>query len=515
MVADLTTVAGLLHCQRQRGDHPLLICDSDQISYADAECRSARLARGLISLGAGKGTHVGLLYPNGVEFVIGMLAAARIGAVVIPYSTFLTAAELRTQLVSSDTAIMLAATSYRSHDYGGRFADILGDVDFGSRQTLFSEAVPALRHIVFDIDGLPAPDEDGDPFFTAAEADVSPADPLAIVYTSGSTGPPKGAVHTHGALLAHQRNLNDIRGLTEVDTLFSNSPFFWIGGFAFGLLATLTAGATLLCSNAVDAGDTLDLIEAHPPTMTNGFAAAIAHLTHHPSFAGRRFTATRGNLYPIMAAECRPADPALRHNMLGMTEAGSVLLISEDETDQPEQRRGSHGRPAPGFETKIVPPGDVGELWIRGPYVMQGYYGHGREECFDPDGWFQTGDLVRTDDDGFFHFVTRVGSMIKTAGANVTPAEVERELTAVLAGIGDISVHVVGLPDSERGQIVGAVIAVAEPAQFDEGAVRQALKTRLSAYKMPKVFALCTRDDIPLLSSGKVDMPALAKLFDV
>jgi acyl-CoA synthetase (AMP-forming)/AMP-acid ligase II len=257
--------------------------------------------------------------------------------------------------------------------------------------------------------------------------------------------------------------------------------------------------------------------------MTNGFAAAIAHLVRHPSFADRRFSAARGNLYQIMAPDCRPADPALRHNMLGMTEAGSVLLISGDETDQPQYRRGSYGRPAPGFETKVldpdtgaaVTPGDIGELLIRGPYVMQGYYGRTREECFDADGWFHTGDLVRTDADGFFYFITRAGSMIKTSGANVTPAEVELALAHALADIGgEATGYVLGLPDSQRGQVVAAVIALDDDTRFDEAAVRTALRAELSAYKVPKVFVTCKRADIPLLSSGKVDMPGLAKLFD-
>ena len=120
------------------------------------------------------------------------------------------------------------------------------------------------------------------------EADVDGSDPLAIVYTSGSTAAPKGVVHTHAALLAHQQNLNAIRGLTADDKLFCNSPFFWIGGFAFGLLATLVAGSTLVCSNAADAGQTLDLLEAERPTMTNGFVAGIAHLARHPSIGDPR-----------------------------------------------------------------------------------------------------------------------------------------------------------------------------------------------------------------------------------
>jgi acyl-CoA synthetase (AMP-forming)/AMP-acid ligase II len=260
----------------------------------------------------------------------------------------------------------------------------------------------------------------------------------------------------------------------------------------------------LVCSNATDAGETLDLLEAVRPNVTNGFAAGIAHLTHHPSFVDRDLSALRrGNLYPIMAADVRPVDPELRHNMLGMTEAGSVLLIDGDESDQPEHRRGSFGRPAPGFETKVLA---TGELCIRGPYVMQGYYGRGREDCFDADGWFHTGDLVRVDEDGYFYYLTRAGAMIKTAGANVTPGEVEKALAAV-----GFTSHVLGLPDDERGQIVAAVLAYDGPVDTD--GIRRALREQLSSYKIPRVFAVCHPADIPVLSSGKVNIPALAELF--
>ncbi len=385
MPGDSPTVAGVLRRHaRPRAEHPLLVCDQDRINYAEAERRSAQLARGLIALGAGKGTHVGLLYPNGTEFVVGMLAAARIGAVVIPFSTFVTAREMREQLVDSDTQILLSAASFRSHDYAQRLAQALSEPDFNVGRPLFAAATPQLRHVSIGHGPICALAETVDPeLLSAMEDDVDGSDPLAIVYTSGSTSTPKGVVHTHAALLGHQQNLNDIRGLTADDKLFCNSPFFWIGGFAFGLLATLIAGSTLVCSNATDPALTLDLLEAENPTMTNGFAAGIAHLADHPSFAGRDLSSMRrGNLYPIMAPGIRPADPELRHNMLGMTEAGSVLLISGDESDQPEQRRGSFGRPAPGFETMIIEPdaAGVGELCIRGPYVMQGYYKRSREE---------------------------------------------------------------------------------------------------------------------------------------
>jgi acyl-CoA synthetase (AMP-forming)/AMP-acid ligase II len=518
MPGDPLTVAEVLRRQAHaRSEHPLLVCDDERISYAEAESRSAQLARGLIALGAGKGTHVGLLYPNGTEFVVGMLAAARVGAVVIPFSTFVTAREMREQLVDSDTQILLSAASFRSHNYGQRLAEAVSDPDFDSKRALFATATPQLRQVAIgpgDLERLYELAETIDPtLLSAMEDDVDGADPLAIVYTSGSTSTPKGVVHTHAALLGHQQNLNNIRCLTADDKLFCNSPFFWIGGFAFGLLATLIAGSTLVCSNATDPALTLDLLEAERPTMTNGFAAGIAHLANHPSFAGRDLSSMRrGNLYPIIAPGIRPADPELRHNMLGMTEGGSVVLISGDESDQPEERRGSFGNPAPGFETKVLEPDavGVGELCIRGPYVMQGYYKRSREESFDADGWFHTGDLVRADGDGFIYFVGRLSAMIKTAGANVSAAEVENAIAKVTGA----EAHVVGIPDAERGELVAAVLVRSAQPSFDEAALRERLKDELSAYKIPKRFLALPSAEVPLLSSGKVDNRQLKKLFD-
>lgn len=499
-----TTVAEVLREQvRRRGDHPLLICDSDRLTYAEAHQRSTKLACGLITLGTGKGTHVGVLYPNGPDFIVAMLAAARIGAVVIPFSTFATAPELATQLAHADVEILLATASYRGHDYREKLAQ------------LDQAAIPLLRQSFFDSAPPVAVDSE---LLEAMEDDVDSSDPLAIVYTSGSTSAPKGVVHTHASLLDHQRVLNEIRGLGPADKLFCNSPFFWIGGIAFSILATMLAGATLVCSNAVDPGETLDLLEAEKPTMTNGFVGGIAHLVRHPSLAQRDLSSMRrGNLYPIMAPDVRPADPELRHTMLGMTETGSVITISEDESDQPEHRRGSFGRPATGFDTKIVDDtgervdaGEMGELCVRGPFLMQRYYKRSREECFDVDGWFHTGDLVRIDADGFVYFTGRRGAMIKSAGANVAPAEVEKAITKVTGMVA----YVVGLPDEERGQVVAAVVVLPERTELDEDALRESLRSELSSYKIPRRFAAVPAAEIPVMSSGKIDMPRLTKVFD-
>jgi acyl-CoA synthetase (AMP-forming)/AMP-acid ligase II len=142
---------------------------------------------------------------------------------------------------------------------------------------------------------------------------------------------------------------------------------------------------------------------------------------------------------------------------------------------------------------------------------MQRYYKRSREECFDADGWFHTGDLVRVDTDGFVYFLGRRGAMIKTAGANVAPAEVERAIAKVTGGA---VAHVLGLPDPERGQVVAAVVALDDGATFDEALVRERLRAELSSYKIPRRFAAVARSELPVLSSGKVDVAALRKVFD-
>jgi acyl-CoA synthetase (AMP-forming)/AMP-acid ligase II len=344
---------------------------------------------------------------------------------------------------------------------------------------------------------------------------------MVIVHTSGSTSEPKGVIHQHGPLIRHVDNLNQLRRYTADEVLFSNSPFFWIGGFAYGLLGTLLAGATLVCSNATDAAATLDLLERVRPTMVNGFAASVAHLANDPSFPNRDLSSIRrGNLWPIMPTAVRPRDPELRHNMLGMTETGSVCLASDSDTDtdQPEHRRGSFGRPVPGFEAKVVDPdtgteldaGAVGELWLRGPFLMEGYYGRERHETFTADGWFRSGDLFHVDSDGFFYFTGRRGDMIKTAGANVSPREVE----AAIAELTGLVAHVVGIDDPDRGQLVAAAIRMPSGRTApDTDALRAGLRTKLSAYKVPRRYLVLADDDVPMLSSGKVDSRALKERF--
>jgi acyl-CoA synthetase (AMP-forming)/AMP-acid ligase II len=511
------------------GEASLLVCDDDVLSYTEADARSARVAKGLLAIGAGKGTHVGLLFPNGPDFVTSWLAACRIGAIGVPISTFSTSAELRVLLDGADVEVLLSTASYRSHDYIAALQDAVPGFDLTGDPPVFSVSLPSLRHLAFtpqvgraerwSIESL---EERGaavsDEVLRKVEAAVSLSDRFVIVHTSGSTSRPKGVIHTHGALIRHTNNLNELRRFSAGEILFSNSPFFWIGGLAYALLGALVAGGRLVCSNAPDAAGVLDLLERERPAMVNGFAQSVAHLPSDPSFPARDLSSIRrGNLFPIMPTDVRPVDPELRHAMLGMTETGSVCLLSADESDQPEHRRGSFGRPAPGFEAVVFDPdagalcstNELGELLLRGPFMMEGYYGLERHEVFDENGWYHTGDLVTVDQDGYFYFKGRRGEMIKTAGANVSPREVE----AAIREVADLRSHVVGIDDLARGQIVGALVVVPTGGSVDAEGLRARLSDHLSTYKVPRRIRLVGEDEVPVMSSGKLDLLALKELL--
>lgn len=517
-----TTVGRVLRDRvAARPELDYVVCDDARLTYGDADRRSRVLARGLLAAGAGRGSRVGLLYPTGIPFVLAWLAAARIGAIAVPISTFSTPVELRDLLGRAAVDLLLGVPGYRGHDYVASLREALGHGDGGWR--VRPATAPFLRH-VWLAPGFDALEERAarvpDAVLDAVEDDVTPDDRMLIVHTSGSTSTPKGVVHQHGPLLDHLATLNELRGLGAGVRLFSNSPMFWIGGLAYNVIGVLVAGATLLCSVADDPADTLDFVERERPELTNGFVASIAHLVAHPSFPDRDFSSIRsGNLYALMPEGARPADPELRHNMLGMTETGSVCLMSPDEDDLPERYRGSFGRPVPGLEGRVVDPdtcedvpaGTVGELWLRGPALMEGYDGRERLEAFTADQWFRTGDLFCTDEDGFYYFKGRRGGMIKTAGANVSPREVEAALREVTGGL---EVIVVGLPDPERDQVVAAVVVAGPEVALDLDAIREQLRARLSAYKVPRRLLQITREELPTLSSGKPDMPRIVELFD-
>ena len=272
-----------------------------------------------------------------------------------------------------------------------------------------------------------------DAFLGEVEAAVTPADALGVIYSSGSTAEPKGAIHTHGAMLRHAHGLNRYREVSPDDRIWSPMPFFWVGGLVVSLLQNMYVGASLLCQEAFEPGATLALLERERATLAVSWPQYMQAMRDHPDFKRRDLSSLRSGFPELLPVEERPAGPLLRSNALGMTETCGPHTFDRMDVDLPVSLRGSFGRAVEGVEHKVVDaesgeilePGEHGEICVRGRTLMQGLYKREREEVFDADGFYHTGDGGHFDAQGYLFFRARLGEMIKTGGANVTPREVE------------------------------------------------------------------------------------------
>lgn len=529
------TVPVLVRTLAERfGGREMVVRADRRVTYAEVERESAELARGLLATGIGKGSRVGLLMSNGPDWVVAWLAATRIGALLVPINTFYQTRELGWILRHADVQLLLTQHRLLSHDYMERLERCAPALAGQTGSPLRIASLPHLRAVRvwgpcdrrWADDGpnglveaaalTPSIDE---AFLQAVEADVSPADPMLIIYSSGSAADPKGAVHTHAGPIQHGDTLNRFRDLTPADRVYSPMPFFWVGGFVYTLLSCLHAGATMLTEEVFEPGATLDFIERERATMVAGWPHYGKAMADHPSFAKRDLSSIRsGNLYELLPTEARPRDPELRSNSLGMTETCGPHTIDRMDYDLPEKLRGSFGRAVPGVEHKIVdretgaklPPGELGEICVRGYSVMSGLYKVPRSQVFDADGYYHTGDAGFFDAEGTLFFKGRLGEMIKTGGANVTPREVE----IVLESYPEIkSAFVVGLPDPEREQLVAAAVVSRAGAQVDPDELRQRVKRDLSAYKVPRFVIPFEDGTLPLTGTGKIDKRRLVELL--
>jgi acyl-CoA synthetase (AMP-forming)/AMP-acid ligase II len=527
-----TVPAWIRALAEKHGDRTAVVLGDRRLTYAEAESESAIWARGLLARGAGKGSRIALLMPNGPDWVVAWLAAARIGALAIPLNTFYQARELRWVLEHADAQWLLTVDRFLGHDYLERLEQVAPSLVGQSGPPLRAPELPFLREVrvwgdarrPWAADGpgglrRAADGEAGvdDAFLRAVEDEVSPADPLILIYSSGSTADPKGAVHAHGSVLRHSARLNAYRDMGPDDRLYSPMPFFWVGGFVFSLLSVLHEGACLVCEETFEPGRTLELIERERATLVAGWPHNAKAMADDPSFASRDLSSLRGgNLYDVLPDGVRPRDPSLRATGLGMTETCGPHTLERMGEDLPEKLRGSFGRPVPGVEHKVVDretgepvsPGEEGEICVRGESLMLGLYKVERGDTFDADGFYHTGDGGRFDASGHLFFTGRLGDLIKTGGANVTPREVE----VVLEGRPEVKeAYVVGLPDSDRGQVVAAAVVPQAGHSIDPEMLRQFLRTELSAYKVPKHLFVKRHEELPFTDSGKIDKRKLAE----
>jgi len=531
---EATVPALLHHACTHHPQNVAVVTPTVRLTYAELEHRSAALARFLVTRGVGKGTHVGILFPNDERWVLTWAAVTRLGAVAVPVNTFSKTPELATMLRHADVQLLVTCREFTPHDYAARLVEIAPALAAATApDPLWLAELPQLRHVLVwdecddlawaeDVRELPPVPDAVVAVARAMEDDVVPADPMLVTYTSGSTGEPKGVVHAQGPLLRHARNLAALAGLGPHDRIWTPMPLCWVGGFAFTLLRALSVGAAFVTQERMDAGVALELLGRERVTCVSAWPATGAQLLAHPDYARTDLSALRlGTLYEARPPAHRPADPGLAVTSLGMSETigpHTFWTAEEDRAGAPEEFRGTFGHEVPGVAHRIVdedgndvPEGAEGEVLVRGYSLMLGLYRRERDEVFDADGWYHTGDRGSFDR-GWFFFTGRSSDLIKTSGANVAPAEVEGAL-ASLDGVR--AAFVFGIAHEQRGQDVVALVVpdAGGPTPTPEGLLAQ-LRDQLSSYKIPRAVFFIAAEDVPYLTSQKPDRRALAALAD-
>jgi acyl-CoA synthetase (AMP-forming)/AMP-acid ligase II len=502
----------------EQSEKAFVVTDDDALTYGELDRRSAAIAARFAQLGVGKGTRVGVLMPNGTAWPVVAFGASRAGATIVPLSTFLRPPELAAQLRAAGVEHLVLRGEFLGRDYVADLMTISPELVAGER--LAVEAVPRLRTVTVwdDADPLAAP---GRPELIAAlDESVRPSDDLAIVFTSGSRGMPKGVIHTHGGALAATEAGLEARRLTRDDRLYIPMPFFWVGGFGTGLLSTLIAGATLLTEGRPEPARTLPFLERERVTLFRGWPDQAAALARDAGFASADLASLRpGSLDPVMPAD-QQAKPGQRAGLLGMTESFGPYSGYRLDLTLPPGKEGSCGQVFDGVELRVVDlatgapvaAGETGELQLRGPNMMRGICGRTRADVFTEDGFYPTGDVGHVDADGFLFLTGRRDDMFKVRGATVYPSEVEGALHAL-----DVvrRAYVVDVTGANGGAEVAAVVVLADAAGGTTAEeLASAAKARLSSFKVPTRWRIIGADDVPMTTTGKVDKTGLQHLFD-
>jgi acyl-CoA synthetase (AMP-forming)/AMP-acid ligase II len=520
------SIPQLLAMRRAEPDGEFLVTDNERLTFREADRVSLELADALLATGVGKGTRVGILFPNCTQWLICWLAAARIGALTVPLSTFAPGAELGRLLRHTDVQVVLMGQSIAGSDLVERMQDAVPGLTDGGA-VIAAPQTPYLRriHVWPDSDrswATPWPRaESAVALIYSAENEVVPADDLVVVSTSGTTALPKSVVHTHGSLVRHAYILAHHRGVNPTDRIYSAMPFFWLGGLTMVVLQALSTGAAILAQDVFEPGSALALLERERATFISCWAQASQAMADHPDFAKRDLSSVRGGtMFQALPPDRRPSEADLTPNLLGMTETGGPhTMVEVPDTPLPPELRGSFGIPLPGVvQHRIVDAaadveaaaGHEGEIHVRGQILMSGVYKQERHEVFTADGWYDTGDRGFFDAAGHLHFTGRVSALIKTAGSNVSPAEVESVLDAMP---GVLHSFVVALPHPARGEVVAAAVVPANGAPLSVETIVAHARRNLSTFKVPKVIRLIAEEDLPMLATGKIDRQGLVTLL--
>jgi long-chain acyl-CoA synthetase len=460
------------------------------LTYTELDERSARVAGLLGARGVGPGSRVGLMLPNVAEFPVLYYGVLRVGAAVVPMNPLLKAREVEYYLGDSGAELIFAWEPVAGEAAKGAEAAGVGFVPVAT------EAFDRLL---------------GDQAPVTAMTSRADDDTAVILYTSGTTGRPKGAELTHANLARNAAvSATTLFHLEPEDVVMGCLPLFHSFGQTCGLNAAVSSGACLALLPRFDPGMVLEVIQRDRVTVFEGVPTMYVGLLSHPRRADYDTSSLRacvsgGAALPVEVL--RGFEEAFGCVILegyGLSETSPVASFNHPDR---ERKAGSIGTPIEGVEMRVVdafgqdvPAGEVGEIAIRGHNLMKGYWGNEqatREAV--PDGWFRTGDLARQDEDGYFFIVDRKKDLIIRGGYNVYPREIEEVLYEHPAVV---EAAVVGIPHPTHGEEVGAAVVLKQGAEVTPAELRAFCQERVAAYKYPRHVWL--EAALPKTATGKL-----------
>ncbi|HVX21141.1 MAG TPA: AMP-binding protein [Acidimicrobiales bacterium] len=514
MTTEETLPAVVHRAARLFGDLEAVVDGSDRPTFAQVESLVERRARALVASGVAPGDRVSIWAPNGLEWILLSFAVYAAGAVLVPINTRFKGDEAAYILRQAGVRLLLTVTDFLDTDY----VALLDGHDVGD-----------LRDVVVVSGPVPAGATSGADFLAGAEtvrpeavaereAALTGGGVSDVIFTSGTTGKPKGARLTHGASIATYSQWADRVGLRAGDRELIVYPFFHTSGLKSGVLAAFLKGATLVPHAVFDVPSVLRMVADEKITFLPGPPSVFQSILSHPDvdrfdIGSLRLSVTGAATVPVELVQRMRTELRLESvvTAYGLTEThGTATVCYGDDPTQTIAE--TVGAPLDGLELRVVddhgadvPAGDVGEVWVRGFNVTEGYFG-------DPDatadavvdGWLRTGDIGWLGPDGHLRLVDRKKDLLMVGGFNVAPAEVER----VLLRRDDIAqVAVVAAPDARLGE-VGAAFVVPRPGRtVDPDEVVGWCRQQMANYKVPRYVVPV--DALPVNASGKVQKVAL------
>lgn len=482
-------------------DDPLAAGETVRWTYADLRAAVRSIARACVADGVAPCDRVGIIMGNRPQALAAIFAAASIGAVAVPMSTFSPPPELAHMLEVAEVSVVLTQSSLLTRRFGDDVAALQPEL-------------PALRSIAvvgesswsaFLERGARVSDDELDRRRDA----VQPDDPALVIFSSGTTSAPKGMLHTNRAPAQQLWVQADIFGRHERTRMWTALPLFWTAGFNTAVGATLAAGGCWVAQETFDPGEALVLLARERVTEPYTLPHQTGALEEHPDWEATDLSA----MTCVFGKSAFARHPSVRGDTNWTTPVGYGLsetcafVFAHPSSASREAKRRSLGRLVPGARLRIVDPDsgellgvdEIGEIAVAGPTLMLHYLGRTPEECFDADGFFHTGDTGHIDADGEVHFDGRRTEMIKTGGANVSPAEIEVALRACPPV--KLS-RVLGVPDDRLDEIVLACVELKAGETATEDDIRGFLRERVASYKVPKRVLFFDEGEIPMTASA-------------